>query len=180
MNGSLRGTGSTENHPRWGGADGRGTEHPPPLSPAALVERFSLITPTTRRFQRLLPPPGRGRAVYGDRPGWPCTGSVSETIRRDTSPDTVSMENHPCLDVSPGTVFADHPPPPGRYRGLHPPPLWDKRIRPRSLSLSPSPPKEHESNKESGKEHQSVATPVSGDWPKKPQTEQIRKKRAIR
>jgi len=110
MNGSLRGTGSTENHPRWGGADGRGTEHPPPLSPAALVERFSLITPTTRRFQRLLPPPGRGRAVYGDRPGWPCTGSVSETIRRDTSPDTVSTENHPVGEGLTGRGM-EHPPP---------------------------------------------------------------------
>ena len=44
----------------WG-SPGRGVEHPPPLSLASLVERYSSITPRlSRPLRGLLPPPQGG------------------------------------------------------------------------------------------------------------------------
>ena len=60
----------------WGrGSTGRGVEHPPPLSPASLVERYSPTTPTARPLPRPPPAPSRGgRAVWDDSPGYSARG----------------------------------------------------------------------------------------------------------
>ena len=134
--------------PRGGGADGEGVEHSPPLSPVSPVERYSLEHPhlpaAHAASSRPLP---RGRAVDWRLARWPCPGLRQELWggcqvrpRRDCqipghrihgeSPrggrgsPVAGVEHPPPLSpVSAVERFSlDGPPPPGRSRGLLPPP----------------------------------------------------------
>ncbi len=85
-----------------GGSTGRGVEHPPPLSPASLVERYSPTTPTARPLPRPPPAPSRGRAVWDDSPDTVHGGMngisvrvIALTAERLSVPGSVSTGYHP-------------------------------------------------------------------------------------
>ncbi len=100
------------------GSTGRGVEHPPPLSPASLVERYSPTTPTARPLPRPPPAPSRGRAVWDDSPGYSARGSgngisvrvIALTAERLSVPGSVSTGYRPVGEGLTGRGV-EHPPP---------------------------------------------------------------------
>jgi len=105
---------------RWGCVDtgelpGQFIDGESPLSPVlmcygdTIFSGRELTTPASPPLPLPPPAPSRGRAVIGDRPGWPSQEERErETIRRDALPGTVSMENRPSWEgggTSPAPVL---------------------------------------------------------------------------
>ena len=66
--------------PRGWGSPVAGVEHPPPLSHASPVERFSLEHPHLPAAPRLLPPPSEGAGSEWRLARWPCTGTEAGSL----------------------------------------------------------------------------------------------------
>ena len=142
----IPGSASMGYHPAGVGLTGRGWNIPLPCLLSQPLNGFRWITPTSRRVPRLLPPPGRGRAVSGDWPGGRARGrdrisaGCSHQAVEMLFPGSASMGYHPVgvgltgrgwniplpqYHASPVERFPlDHPhlparsaPPPAPYKG---------------------------------------------------------------